>query len=296
MEKKPFLLVGIAVLIALITSLLIYGYLKKSRVTPVAIEKESVAVATVDLTWGTKLTKEMMKQIDVPKGSLPGGFFSGPSAIEGRVLIYPVKANEPIFESRLAPMHVKTGGVAAVVNPKKRAMAVKVDKVIGVSGFIHPGNRVDVLITLATGKASAPVTKTILENILVLAVGSETKEKRGIEERSSSVDVITFEVTPQEAEKLALATTEGKLQLVLRNFSDTEPVLTQGTSISNLLSSYSSQEPAKEKKGPARKEGEVTKVVPPPPPETKEVEKPKPFIVEMIKGNKISEVKFEGGE
>ena len=147
MGKRPFLLLGTAVFIALITSFLIYGYLKKSRVTPVAIEKESVAVATVDLTWGTKLTKEMMRQIDVPKGSLPGGFFSGPSAIEGRVLIYPVKANEPIFESRLAPTHVKTGGVAAVVNPKKRAMAVKVDKVIGVSGFIHPGTRADVLTT-----------------------------------------------------------------------------------------------------------------------------------------------------
>jgi len=302
MGKKPFLLLGTAVLIALITSLLIYGYLKKSRANHVVVQTESVAVAAVDLLWGTKLTKEMMKQVDIPIRSLPGGFFSDPAAIIGRVLIYPVKANEPIFESRLAPKHVKTGGVAAVINPKKRAMAVKVDKVIGVSGFIHPGNRVDVLITLATGKASAPVTKTILENILVLAAGSETKEKRGMEERSSAVDVITLEVTPQEAEKLALATTQGKLQLVLRNFSDTEAVLTQGTSISNLLSSYSSQGPSKEKKGPPLTQGEPKKVAPPPPPPPPpeitgvEVEKPKPFIVEIIKGNKISEVKFEGGE
>jgi pilus assembly protein CpaB len=299
MGKRPFLLLGTAILVALITSLLIYGYLKKSRANHVAVQTESVAVAAVDLLWGTKLTKEMVKQVDVPIGSLPGGFFSNPAAIVGRVLIYPVKANEPIFETRLAPKHVKTGGVAAVINPNKRAMAVKVDKVIGVSGFIHPGNRVDVLITLATGKTSTPVTKTILENILVLAVGPETKEKRGIEERSSSVDVITLEVTPQEAEKLALAATEGKLQLVLRNYSDTESVLTQGTSISNLLSSYSSQGPSKEGKGPARKEGEPKKVTPPPPPPEPskvEVEKPKPFIVEIIKGNKISEVKFEGGE
>jgi pilus assembly protein CpaB len=300
MGKKPFLLLGTAVLIALITSLLIYGYLKKSRANHVAVQTESVAVAAVDLLWGTKLTKEMMKQVDVPIGSLPGDFFSDPTAIIGRVLIYPVKANEPIFGTRLAPKHIKTGGVAAVVSPNKRAMAVKVDKVIGVSGFIHPGNRVDVLITLATGKTLASVTKTILENILVLAVGSETKEKRGIEERSASVDVITLEVTPEEAEKLALATTEGKLQLVLRNFSDTEPILTQGTSISNLLSSYSSQGPPKEVKPPVRKESEPKKVAPPPPPPPEikkvEVEKPKPFIVEMIKGNKTSEVKFEGSD
>jgi pilus assembly protein CpaB len=300
MGKKPFLLLGTAILLALVTSVLIYGYLKKSRANHVAVQTESVAVATVDLLWGTKLTKEMMRQVDVPIGTLPGGFFSNPAAILGRVLIYPVKANEPIFETRLAPKHIKTGGVAAVVNPKKRAMAVKVDKVIGVSGFIHPGNRVDVLITLAAGKTSAPVTKTILENILVLAVGSETKEKRGIEERSSSVDVITLEVTPEEAEKLALATTEGKLQLVLRNFSDTEPVLTQGTSISNLLSSYSSQGPPKEVKPSVRKESDPKKVAPPPPPPPEikkvEVEKPKPFIVEIIKGNKTSEVKFEGSD
>ena len=296
MGKKPFLLLGTAILLALVTSVLIYGYLKKSRANHVAVQTEPVAVATVDLLWGTKLTKEMMRQVDVPIGTLPGGFFSNPAAILGRVLIYPVKANEPIFETRLAPKHIKTGGVAAVVNPKKRAMAVKVDKVIGVSGFIHPGNRVDVLITLAAGKTSAPVTKTILENILVLAVGSETKEKRGIEERSSSVDVITLEVTPEEAEKLALATTEGKLQLVLRNFSDTEPVLTQGTSISNLLSSYSSQGPPKEVKPSVRKESDPKKVAPPPPPPKVEVEKPKPFIVEIIKGNKTSEVKFEGSD
>lgn len=78
-----------------------------------------------------------------------------------------------IFESRLAPTSIKTGGVAAVIRSKKRPVAVKVDKVIGVSGFIHPGNRVDVLVTIATGKTSDPITKIVLQNILVLAVGPE---------------------------------------------------------------------------------------------------------------------------
>jgi pilus assembly protein CpaB len=242
----------------------------------------------------------MLKKVDFLKGSLKGGYFSDSSSLVGRVLIYPVKANEPIFESRLAPMDVKVGGVAAVITPQKRAVAVKVDKVIGVSGYIHPGNRVDVLITLGTGKTYAPVTKTILENVLVLAVGSETKERKGFEEKSSPTDVITLEVTPEEAEKLALGATEGRLQLALRNFSDTGNVVTQGTTLSTLLGSYS-QGSTKEARPGVRREAEVKKPVsqgttPPAVAKKVEIEKPAAFTVELIKGSKVSEVKFEGNE
>jgi pilus assembly protein CpaB len=242
----------------------------------------------------------MLKKTNFLKGSLTTGYFSDPALVVGRVLIYPVKADEPIFESRLAPVEMKTGGVAAVISPKKRAIAVKVDKVIGVSGFIHPGNRVDILMTLATGRTFNPVTKTILENILVLAVGSETKERRGLEEKSSPTDVITLEVTPEEAEKLALAATEGRLQLALRNFSDTENVVTHGTTVSTLVGFRSPSSP-REIRSPGRKEVQVKKQASkelPPPPVEKKVESPKPstHTVELIKGSKVSEVKFEGSE
>jgi len=302
MEKfKSLMLLGIAIIVALITSLLIYGYLqRKGRPQERVIETQPVVVAAVDLSWGTALTNEMLKKVDFLKGSLTGGYFSDPSSLVGRVLIYPAKVNEPIFESRLAPMSDKTGGVAAVITPKKRAVAVKVDKVIGVSGYIHPGNRVDVLITLGTGKTYAPVTKTVLENVLVLAVGSETKERKGFEEKSSPTDVITLEVTPEEAEKLALAATEGKLQLALRNSSDTENVITQGTTLSNLLGSYS-QVSTKEVRPVVRKEVEIRKPVsqgatPSTVGKKVEIEKPAAFTVELIKGSKVSEVKFEGNE
>ncbi len=118
-----------------------------------ARETQPVVVAAVDLTWGTSLTGDMIKVVPYLKESLPPGYFSDAAAVIGRTIIYPVKANEPIFESKLAPTTVAMGGVAALVTPKKRAMAVKVDKFVGVSGFIHPGNRVDVLVTLS--KASA---------------------------------------------------------------------------------------------------------------------------------------------
>jgi pilus assembly protein CpaB len=299
-KYKSVMLLGVAVIIALMTSLLIYGYMqKKGRGQEVAVEVQPVVVAAVDLSWGTQITDEMLKKTNFLKGSLTTGYFSDPALLVGRVLIYPVKVNEPIFESRLAPVEMKTGGVAAVISPRKRAIAVKVDKVIGVSGFIHPGNRVDVLMTLATGRTFNPVTKTILENILVLAIGSEMKERKGSEEKSSPTDVITLEVTPEEAEKLALAITEGRLQLALRNFSDTENVDTHGATVSNLVGSHSPN-PPKELRPPSRRDVEVKRPVSeaPPPRVENKVESPKAstHTVELIKGSKVSEVKFEGSE
>jgi pilus assembly protein CpaB len=297
-KYKSAMLFGAALIVALITSLLIYAYLqRKGKAQDVTTETQPVVVAAVDLSWGTMLTNEVVKKVDFLKRSLPEGHFSDPSSLVGRVLIYPVKTNEPIFESRLAPITVNTGGVAALINPKKRAVAVKVDKVIGVSGYVHPGNRVDVLATLGTGRTYTPVTKTILENVRVLAVGSETKERKGYEEKSSLTDVITLEVTPEEAEKLALAATEGRLQLALRNFSDTENVITQGTTLSTLLGSYP-QMSTREARPIPRKEVEIRKPVPqgPTSPTVGKIEKPAAFTVELIKGNKVSEVKFEGSD
>ncbi len=316
---KSAMLLGLAIMIALVTSLLVYGYIqRKGTVKEVAVEVQPVVVAAVDLSWGTRIQNEMVKKANFLKGSLTAGYFTDPASVVGRVLVYPVKANEPIFESRLAPKEMKTGGVAAVIGMKKRAVAVKVDKVIGVSGFIQPGNRVDVLMTLSTGRTSSPVTKTILENILVLAAGSETKDRKGLEEKSSPADVITLEVTPEEAEKLALASTEGRLQLALRNFSDTENVVTRGVTVSSLVGAHFLA-PVREAKSTVGKEVEVKKVAPhelSPPPvpasvekkeektgkkEEKKIENPPPptvvtHTVELIKGSRVTEVKFEGSE
>ena len=186
-KYRPFILLGIGVVVALITSVLIYSWLqKKAKVEKTeAFQTQSVAVAAADLSWGIVLTKEMIRLTPYLKASLPEGYFSDPASLMGRVLISPIKTNEPIFEAKLAPTNVKTGGVAAVITSRKRAIAIKVDKTIGVSGFIHPGNRVDVLVTMAIGQPPEPLTKTVLENILVLAAGSET-ETRGKEESGRS--------------------------------------------------------------------------------------------------------------
>lgn len=298
-KYRSLIMFGIALFIALIATALIINWLQtKAKLREAPLQTQEVAIAKVDLKWGTILTKEVMEKKTFLKGSLSPGSFSDTSALVGRVLISPVSANEPIFESRLAPTNIRTGGVAAVVSPKKRAVAVKVDKVIGVSGFIHPSNRVDVLVTLATGKSSESITKTVLENILVLAAGPEF-EAKGKEERPSPVDVVTLEVTPEEAEKLALAATEGKILLVLRNFTDTEDVITRGTTIPTLLASYSYGPVQEAKVVPVRAAASKK----PTPAAGKKIQSEKPvpakpptYGVELIKGSKVSEVKFEGGE
>ncbi|MFQ5964212.1 MAG: Flp pilus assembly protein CpaB [Candidatus Scalinduaceae bacterium] len=238
---KNLIIFFIAIVIALFAALLAYSHLQKKTKSQVELYKEqtvSVAVATQDLSWGTLITKEMTKVVPYLKKSLPSGYFSDPANLKGRTIIYPIKVNEPIFESRLAPITFETGGIAAVINPEKRAMAIKVDKVIGNTGFIKPGNRVDVLVSLSKKKdVDNPITKTVLENILVLATGHKMGKKDG-KEKPTKMDVVTLEVDPEEAEKLALASTQGKIQLALRNFADTKDVITNGSTIPGLLSSY----------------------------------------------------------
>lgn len=286
MEKsKPIILLAVAVIFALVTSFLIYNWLqKRGKEKETLISKtKQVVVAASDLSAGTKLTEKtipiMTKIAPFLQENLPGGFFSDPSSLKERVLIFPLKVNEPILEYKLAPISVTTGGVAAIITPKKRAMAVRVDKVIGVAGFILPGNRVDVLVTLTKGERT--ITKTVLNNMLVLATGTEL-EKKGKEEKPSLVDVITMEVTPVEGEKLALAAMEGRLTLALRNFTDTEPVLTRGETLSSLLTLY---QPEKKTVAVSRGEKKVNQPV--------KKESVKVGVrVEIIRGSEVKELTF----
>ena len=280
---RPFFLLAAAVVVALISTLLIYNYIqKKASRKSVAAETQTVAVAVVDLNWGAVIKKEMVKTEPYLKSSLPVGYFPDSASLEGRVLLSPVKAKEPILESRLAPTTMKTGGVAAVVSPKKRAVGVRVDRVIGVAGFIHPGNRVDVLVTITSQEIKQPITKIVLENILVLAAGPEVEQK-GKGEKPAQVDVITLEVTPEDAEKLAMSVTQGKIQLALRNFSDNEDALTKGITIPALLASYSGGSPMKSAKPGPRRPTQAKKPV---------SDKPEALTVELIKGGKVNKVTF----
>lgn len=284
-KHKHILLLGLILVVALATSLTVYNWFQQ-KAKKEKKEIVQVVVASTDLTWGTQMRPGMIKTAPFFRTSLAPGHFVDLKSVEGRVLIAPLKENEPILESKLAPVDVTRGGVAAVITPSKRAMAVKVDKEKGVSGFIHPGNRVDVLVSIKRNM-NAPTTKMVLENILVLTVGTDI-ESSGSPEKPSQVDVITLEVTPEEAERLALATTEGKIQLALRNFVDNDTVKTSGVTIPVLLGAERPQ---------TRKERVQTRTVY----VEKKVNVPVPVkasfnTVEVVRGGNSEKIQFKGGE
>ena len=279
---KSIIPLALSLLIAVSGSFFIYKWIRQQQKPVQVVKKEaeiaSIAVAAVDLKWGTKLTEEMIETTSFLKESLPAGSFLTNEKLIGRVVVSPLKQGEPIVEHRLAPKDVETGGVSAILSKGKRAIAVKGDKVIGISGFINPGNRVDVLVTLTEPKTKLEKTKLVLENIPVLATGEQVvTNSKG---KPSPVDVYTLEVTPEEGEKLSLAATKGKLQFALRNAMDSESVVTKGATISQTLKSLSPHQ---------QKQSNASNKV-----EKKWVPKDTTFKVEIIKGDKMSIKKVNG--
>lgn len=240
---RPLIFFGLALVLSVITSVLVFSWLQNEKdrlmAAPLPLTtKVSVVVANADLTWGTQLTPEMVQVQEYQSDSLPEGYFANPEELKDRVLLADLKRNEMIIGSKLAPIGT-SGGVAAVTNVNKRAMSVKVDDVIGVAGFIKPADRVDVMVTIEpdAGRQGNTMAKMILENVKVLAAGTQM-ERKGKDQEPTQVQVITVEVDVEEAEKLALASTQGRLRLALRNPLNNEKVLTKGAQVGSLVSSY----------------------------------------------------------
>jgi pilus assembly protein CpaB len=282
----------VALGVAVLSSLFIYRWLEQKTIprpqkvmVPVE-ESVPVAAAVTDLSWGTKLTREMIREVPFYKKGLPAGYFSDMDALVGRVIIVPLNQNDAITESKLAPSSVTAGGVSALVPPGKRALAVKGDKVVGLSGFIRPGDRVDILVSImnSRSKNQQEITKIVLQDILVLATGTQMNHgtEKGKGGEVSPVDVYTLEMTPEEGEKLILAANQGRLQFALRNATDGETVLTTGATIPNTLASF---RPIAKKKPPsksAKKKG-------------KEVD-PWSLTVQIIKGDRVNKIKFNAAD
>lgn len=271
---RPLAFFGLALVLAVVTSVLVFSWMQneKNRLMAAPLpttSNVSVLVANADLAWGTKLAPEMLQLQDIPPGAIPEGHFTSMEAIKDRVLLVDIKRNELLLESKLAPLGTTSGGVAAVTDVNKRAMSVKVDDVIGVAGFIKPADRVDVMVTIEPehNRQGHPISKVILENVKVLAAGTQM-ERKGKDEEPKPVQVITVEVDVEEAEKLALASNQGKLRLALRNPLNSERVLTKGASVGALLSSF------RPKQAPKAHDGEGS------------------VRIEVIKGDVRKEVKF----
>lgn len=239
MTRSALVQISLALVLALVAGVLVFRMMRtpaqQSQVTQVP--KVMLVVAATDIAKGTKLHEEHLKLAEFLEQSAPKGAFAETEAAIGRIVATAVGAGEPLTPARLVDDAAQYGGVSTIVEPGKRAIAVKGNKVLGIAGFIRPGNHVDVLVTIDDDRRedNPAVTKTVLENIRVLATGTELQQD-GDDATTSPVDIYTLEMTPQDVEILSLAASRGEIHFSLRNPADKDTILTQGISIPQALS------------------------------------------------------------
>ncbi len=277
-QNRMILGLVFAVIVAFVLSTFVYRQFKQaSNAKPVATQH--IVVASSPLQLGTRVDASNLRLIAWPADEPVAGTFSRIEDCANRALITPVAANELILESKLASKD-SGAGLPATIPQGMRALSVAVNDVVGVAGFVMPGTMVDVLVTGKLGGGSKgnedSITRTILENVRVLAAGQKIEQDR--EGKPQTVPVITLLVSPEDAGKLAMASTEGKIQLALRNTIDSKKVEPPSILEANLFSGTGAA-PAPKHTGP------VVKAAAPPPP-------PSPYVIEVITGNKRENKSF----
>ena len=233
MRTRIFAVLAIAILAGGGLAYGTYNFMQNAPAKTVATPTQPVVVAAANLQLGSELRKEDLKVVNFPTGHTPEGAFPKPADLIGRGLIVPVVANEPILAAKLASKEAGAG-LPPVIPEGMRAVSVRVNEVIGVAGYVLPGTRVDILATAnPTNERADTTTKLILSNVQVLTAGTRIEdEEKG---KPMQVTVVTLLVSPEQAERLALASTEGKIQLALRNPLDQTAPETPGVKPAGLL-------------------------------------------------------------
>jgi len=234
MRMRVLLVIALALTAGGSLALATYKYVEKTPTRTVSMPTHPVVVAAANLDIGAELSNEDIRIIDWPASSVPKDATSDPKEAVGRGLILPVIENEPILPMKLASKDAGAG-LPPAIPPGLRAVSVRVNEVIGVSGYVVPGTHVDVLGTLSpTEKTTDMTSKVILTDVQVLAAG--TKIERDTEKgKPIPVNVVTLLVNPDESERLTLAANEGKIQLALRNPLDRAQSVTKGIKPAALL-------------------------------------------------------------
>jgi len=274
-QNRMMLGLGVAVVLAFLLSSFVYKQFKQvSGVRSTATQH--IVVAAVPMPLGSRLTSDNLRLIPWPADESVAGMFTRIEDCANRALITPVAANELILESKLASKE-SGAGLPATIPEGMRALSVSVNEVVGVAGFVIPGTMVDVLVTgRLSGNQSADnnITRTILENVRVLAAGQKIEPDR--EGKPQTVTVITLLVSPEDAAKLTMATTEGKIQLALRNIIDSKKVAPPAVLQAALFSGAPAPAPA------PRRAAQAPVVAP----------TPSPYVIEVITGNKRENKSF----
>jgi pilus assembly protein CpaB len=274
----------LALVLALAASYLVYRQL--SSASPVEAQGQQVVIAAADLTIGTPLTAEDLTVTRWPTSDIPAGTAMDKDALVGRPLIYPVFKGEPILTSKLA-LEGSGAGLSAVIDEGMRAVSIRVDEVVAVAGFVVAGTHVDVMLTGNPGSGEEQLTQTILEDVQVLAAGQSIQPDA--EGKPQRVNVVTFLCTPDDAAKVILAASEGRIQLVLRNAvekEDGDAVAKKELPKVGRRELYSGGAPPPRPVVAARR-------APAPPPAPIAPPAPEPVSIMMIRGARVSSVELE---
>ena len=297
-ERRYNVVLFAAVLTALVATFGVYRYLQQAKASS-QVPMQTVVVAARDLSEGEKLERLALSTVQWPVGTAPDSAFSSLDSAIGRVARVAVFKGEPIVPGRLAP--AGTGpGLEVKITPGKRAMAVKINDVAGLSGLIQPNSRVDVLVTLQANQTQNrnEQAKMFMNNMRVLSVG--TQVERGEDGKPIQATTATLEVTPQQAEQLAVAMNEGTIQLVLRGYGDPDSVTTAGATSTDVLAQLRSRaiamDPApRPERRRERERPAPAPVMAAPQPVRTVVSDPKrdSVVVRVYRGDKLSQQKFE---
>ncbi|MGO4879702.1 MAG: Flp pilus assembly protein CpaB [Bryobacteraceae bacterium] len=290
MNQRFISVLVFAFVVAGCASLLLYRLTVSHSTAQAAPTTVKALVAAHNLELGAIIKDPDVK--DTPwLGSLPANAVLKREDIIGRGVTTTIYADEPILENRLAPKGAG-GGLAAMIPSGMRAVAVRVNDVVGVAGFVVPGMRVDILISGSPpgNSSQGNLTRTLLQNIEVLSAGQDFK--KDAEGKPQGVGVVNLLVTPEQAEMLSLASNQTTIQLVLRNPLDTQVAKTPGTAVVELFAVNGPRKRPDPEKIYVR-----AKPAPAPPPVPVEI-KPAPpvrqtFVMEVINGNKKTETKFD---
>ncbi len=283
MNRNRLLLIGLlALLFAALLTIVAYRSITK-KVAGMNQRTSRVVVAAKDLNIGAKLQAGDVQEIELPVSALPAGYFPEAAKVVGRGVVASIAKNEVLLETKVAAENAGAG-LPAMIPANMRAVSVQVNEVISVAGFVTPGTRVDVLVTGSpTHNPNSPdvMTTTVLENIEVLAAGQKIQPNG--EGKPEKVPVITLLVSPEDAQKLTLASMEGKIQLALRN--PTDATKKDAMPIKNAALYKLPDIPAQPSAAPARRtRGTSKKQVAPPP--------SKVFVLEIIRGEKRDATNF----
>jgi pilus assembly protein CpaB len=277
MRSRIFAVLAIAILAGGGLAYGTYNFIQNQPAATVSAPTQPVVVASADLQLGTELKKEDLQVVAFPAGKTPEGTFSKVSDVIGRGLIVAVVKNEPLLAAKLASKEAGSG-LPPVIPEGMRAVSVRVNEVVGVAGYVLPGNRVDVVATASPTDAHTDITsRVILSNVQVLTAGTrmEQDQEKG---KPMQVTVVTLLVNPEQSERLALASTEGKIQLALRNPMDQGAPATPGIRTAGLMGAVAAKPQQMASARPRAKSNEpVTQTAP--------AAAPLP-TVEIIRGDK----------